>query len=133
MKTKPIEQSLGERIDALYKQRQVVKEAKAKIKIIEDEETRLENELIDAFAKAELDGAKGKLARVEVGERRSAVIKDYEAFEKFVIKNKMIAFLQRRAALGTIDEYIERTKKLPPGIEIFTKPGLTVTAIKSKA
>ena len=65
--------------------------------------------------------------QVSIGETESDTIEDYEAFERFVLRHKLVHLLQRRVSSTALREYVDQTGKSPPGLGKFKKRRLHVT------
>ena len=46
-----------------------------------------------------------------------ATIADWSAFSKWVLKNKAIDFLEQRVKKAAVEEYLQDTNELPPGVQ----------------
>lgn len=69
------------------------------------------------FNKTGQSGAKSKgIGTVFVSERTSDKVVDREAFLEYVLKNKATAFLTSKVSKAALDEHIEQTGDLIPGV-----------------
>lgn len=70
--------------------------------------------------------------QVSIGETQTDIIEDYDKFTQFVMRHKLLHFLQRRLSPVAIREYLgmpENEGKKIPGLGKFTKRRLHVTTI----
>lgn len=51
----------------------------------------------------------------------SATVVDWDQLWQFVIDNNMKAMLERRVSKGVVQEYIESTGEIPPGVKVTSE------------
>jgi hypothetical protein len=86
--------------------------------VIEEEEKALKAHLIATMPKDDTGGM-GRLARVSLGSKEVPQVKDWEAFQKYILKTKNFAFLQKRVGEAMVKEIWDSGKAVP-GVEPFT-------------
>lgn len=79
---------IGDCIDAALKARAARKALSAEIKLLEDEEKRLKDHIINTFDKQDIEGAKGKLGGASLTHKDVPKIVSKEAFGKWVAANQ---------------------------------------------
>lgn len=57
-------------------------------------------------------------------------VKDWGAFFDFVLKTKSFDMLERRAAKGAVEEYVEANESCPPGLDIEREEEVQIRAPK---
>jgi hypothetical protein len=112
--------TIGGRIDALYKQREVIRKLEDQLKKEKTKYTSMEDTLLKSMDRSDLDKSSGKLATVSISEQDFANIKDYGKFIKYVKDNEAYDLFQRRVSISSFRERTDDGEKIP-GIEIFTK------------
>jgi hypothetical protein len=111
--------ALGACADLLYTTRQDRLALQAQIKELEERESLLREHIIRELPKSQAGGIAGRIARATVNQKVIPRVLDWEAFEKFCLRNKTIGFLQRRVNDSMVQE-IWDAKKSVPGVEPFT-------------
>jgi len=128
-----VPKQIGAAVDLLYKVREARKLLDAKSGAEKAQETMIEDAIFNAFDKSDLEGARGKLAQASISRSDVPTVKDWPAFEKYVIKSKALDLLQRRVSVEAFRERVGQGVQVP-GIEIFTKVRLHLskTAVSGK-
>lgn len=116
------EQTLGKRIDELFKLRAAAAKVAVKLEAAKAAARIIEDELLREFGESDLDGAKGVRATATVSSHTVASIEDYEAFTAYVEKTKAFDLFQRRVHVGALKDRLEAKQ---------TVPGVTTAVIKS--
>jgi hypothetical protein len=123
-----VPKTLGACADRLFKLREDVGALNKRIEELKAEESAIKNHLIDALPKSEARGVLGKLARAAVTTKVVPTVRDWEAFYKYVLKQKDFSLLQRRVSDAAVKERWE-AKKTVPGVEPFMVIGVSVTKL----
>jgi hypothetical protein len=116
----------GEASDRLYvvKNKRLAKEKEAKE--LKAQETALSNWLIDNLPASKADGVVGKLSKSVINTSTIPIVEDWDAFWKFVFKEKASEFLQRRLSTDAVKERWELGKSVP-GVGKFDSKKVSVT------
>jgi len=130
-----IPKTLGGIIDAMKKLDDEASEYTAAAKVCKAEYSRLEQYLLEQFGAQKLEGASGKLARVEVHNHpiKDAFpnVTDWDKFYAYMVKGKAFELLQKRVGLNAWRERLE-SKIIVPGTEVFAKVSLALLAVKRR-
>lgn len=122
--------NFGATADKLYKKTQDLAKANAKVKEIENEQREIQNELLAQMTSAGTDIVRGKLATVSISETTRASIADFEAFEKFVLRQKALQLFERRISSTAYREMRDHLGgKEIPGLTEFTQQRLNVRKV----
>ena len=111
--------TLGEAADRLYSTRQARYAKQKEVDILQEEETRLKDFIINTMPKTDT-GAQGRIARVTIRTEVVPQVVDWERFYKYVSRTRAWEMLQRRVASTAIKERWEAGRKVP-GVEQFQK------------
>lgn len=85
---------------------------------LQEMETFIKEHLISNLSVGDTTGVAGKVARVAAYRESVPTVKDWGKFHEFILKNKRLDLLQRRASATGIQELWENKKKVP-GVESF--------------
>lgn len=107
--------TIGETIDLLFQLREERRGYEAQIRSVKEKEDALEMHLMANFDKAGLDGAKGKSAVASIKRTTVADVTDWDAFYKYISRNKAWDLLQRRASITALRARWD-DKKVVPGV-----------------
>lgn len=121
--------TVGAAIDFLAKIRDERKAIEAKAAELKERETRIEDELFQRFKKADLDGARGKVAQASVSRDDVPTIADWDKFAAYVLRTKALELLQRRVGVEAVRERWA-AKQTVPGVTAFTRVRLHLTKLK---
>lgn len=121
--------TLGATIDLLYKLQQKLDAIEASKAPLKEEVDALEKHLMNNFDRAQLSGARGKLAQASVKPSTVADVKDWDALYKYISRTKSWDMLQKRISVTACRERWN-DKKAVPGVEPkeITKLSLTKLA-----
>lgn len=114
-----VPKTVGAAIDLLQKVRAKRQGLTALAKLEKSQESLLHKTILDMFKKTELDGAKGKLATASIQRTDEPTIKNWKAFETYLLKTKDTDLLQRRLSGEACRARWADGKKIP-GVEPFT-------------
>ena len=117
-----MENTLGKRIDALFKARSASSKLAAKLELAKAAAKLIEDDLLRELGESGLDGAKGARATASVSSQTVASIEDFEAFTAYVAKHKAYDLFQRRVHVGALKDRLETGAAVP---------GVTTAVIKS--
>lgn len=105
------------------------KKAQAELKKITQSETDLKEHLIKTFTKDQLQSAKGKTCMVSVTKTDVPSIVDWDAFWQYAKRKSNNDLIHRRVATAAWRERLLDHKEVP-GVELFTRVGLSVRQLK---
>lgn len=79
-----------------------------------------------AWTHQQLQSQGQKNARVDSGTAflqtdTSVTVEDWDAVWEFVVANGLKAMLERRVSKGVVQEYIESTGEIPPGVKVTSE------------
>lgn len=120
--------TIGELADALFEIRERKTEAEQVVKAIEEEYRKVEAELYEVADGQQTLTGKGKKASFSIGESVVPQVKDWDAFYKFIYKNKFAHLLERRPSVTGCRELFD-TKGAIPGVEKFTKRKINLRGV----
>lgn len=120
---------LGDCIDRLIELQDRIKDTETTALAIRREYDALENYLLDTLPKTQLEGAAGKSGTIKI--KRSVVpnVVDWDKVYAYIKKNDAWELLHRRISITACKERWDNKKDVP-GVETFTKVGLSVTKSK---
>lgn len=120
---------LGDCIDRLIELQDRIKDTETTALAIRREYDALENYLLDTLPKTQLEGAAGKSGTIKI--KRSVVpnVVDWDKVYAYIKKNDAWELLHRRISVTACKERWDNKKDVP-GVETFTKVGLSVTKSK---
>lgn len=124
-----IPKTIGGAIDLLHGVRTARKALQAKAEAEKAQEDLIEATIFERFGKSELEGARGKLAQCSIKRSDVPTLKDFAKTWAWAKKNDAPDIFQRRIS---VEAWRERTAggKTIPGVDVFTKVGLTLTKVK---
>ncbi|HXS14477.1 MAG TPA: hypothetical protein VN734_17390 [Acidobacteriaceae bacterium] len=81
---------------------------------------------LQSWCQQQLQSQGQKNARVDSGTcflqtDTSVTVSDWDEFQGFVKENDMFAMLEKRASKGVVQEYIEATGEIPPGLKVTSE------------
>ena len=117
--------TLGACVDLLFKQRNARLAAQKKVDAQKAEESALSDYILNTFQKAELEGAKGKLASASLAHSTVAQVDDWEKLYKYIEENKAFDMLQRRVNDGAYRARLEENLVVP-GVTPFVTTKLSL-------
>jgi hypothetical protein len=120
--------SIGASIDLLYTLRSNRLAEEKKIETLKLQESSLKDHIMANFAKADLDGAKGKVATASIKHSVQANITDWEKYVKWCVKNEAYGCIQKRAGITALREYWDNKKEVP-GVEQVVVEDLSLTKV----
>jgi hypothetical protein len=109
----------------------VKKERLAQQKIVDrlrEEQTAIEDFIINNLPKSEASGVAGRVARAQLGKKIIPTIENWEKLCAFVKKHNAFELFQRRLNEGAATERTEAGKPVP-GIGSFTRVTVSCTKI----
>ena len=108
-------ETTGGIVDRLYDIKLRKTRANKIIALIEEEEKRLQNALIDVLDKDDTTGVSGKLGRATITMKKVPYAKDWNAVHKYIIQTGEFDLLQKRLSTTAVEE-----RDTPiPGIEFL--------------
>jgi hypothetical protein len=100
----------------------------AEVKALEERESALREHIIQELPKSQAGGIAGKIARATITKKVVPRVTDWEAFEKFCLKQKTIGYLQRRVNDSMVSEMWDN-KKTVPGVEPYQTVGVSLNKV----
>jgi len=110
-----IPETTGGIVDRLYDIKIRKTRASKIIALIEEEEKRLQNALIDVLDKDDTTGVSGKFGKATVSVKKVPYAKDWSAVYKYIIKTGEFDLLQKRLSTTAVEE----RETTIPGIEFL--------------
>jgi len=108
-------ETIGGIVDRLYDIKLRKTRANKIIALIEEEEKRLQNALIDVLDKDDTTGVSGKLGRATITMKKVPYAKDWNAVQKYIIQTGEFDLLQKRLSTAAVE-----ARETPiPGIEFL--------------
>lgn len=122
--------TLGASIDSLQKQREKVRKLSKELDTLKEALKADEAKVMEMLQEQGMDKATGKLATVSISESQVPSVQDWDAFYKFIGRNKAWYLLQRRTNAAPYRELLEtrRGRKIP-GVETVTKHTLNLRSL----
>jgi hypothetical protein len=120
--TKP---TLGSLIDQLSTLRAARLALEEQVKVMKQDEGRLEDEFIALADEQGTTAAAGKLAKASITESIVPQVNDWDALYKFIQRKKYWHLLERRPSSASYRELLEQGVKVP-GTVPFTKRKLNL-------
>lgn len=121
--------TVGESVDLLFALRTKRKQKEAETAAMKEEEAKLEDAIFGKFEKADLEGARGRRAQASVSSSDVPTLDDWQKLEKHLRRTGEFDLLQRRLSVEAVRERWE-AKKAVPGVGVFTRIRLHLTAVK---
>lgn len=119
----------GAAIDFLHKTRLARKKLEAQAELVKADEDRIEEELFAKFKKADLEGARGKLAQASISRSDVPTLEDWDKLQRHVQATGEFDLLHRRVSTEAVRARWA-DKKVVPGVGTFTKIKLHLTTVK---
>lgn len=126
---------IGTKIDQLYKLKMQIEEANKEVKKAEAKVDKLkqrysvkEEEIFNTFDKQSLEGAAGKLARINVSRQEVPTVKNWTALYAHIKKTGEFDLLQRRPSTAACRERWKEGKKVA-GVNKFIKLSLSLNKV----
>lgn len=110
--------NIGDCVDLLYTARAARLEKEHEVEELKKRETNLRNHIFNTFEVANIEGAKGKIATVTVGEELKPEVKDWNAVYQYIVENSAWELLEKRMARVAYRELFE-AGVLVPGTEAY--------------
>jgi len=114
--------ALGTLIDNLNSIRERRRELDKKLKAVAEEYKAVEADLLAALDAQGIEQSRGSSATATISENVVPQVEDWEKFHRFLLRNKALYLLERRAAAAAYREMLEQRKgRAIPGVVSFTK------------
>ena len=126
MSTEAPTEKLGELIDKLYQKRTERLALSKQVDAFKAEESDLRRLIIQHLQDVGLDSGRGSLATASITTDDQASVKDWEAFENYILENKSFDLLQRRVSITAVRARWENSEVVP-GVEKVTLSDLSLT------
>ena len=124
-----IPKTLAACADALFKTRAERLAQQKIVDALKEQESALQNHLIDSLSKGDASGIAGKLCSVQVVVKTIPQVENWPAFYAFIAKTKAFDLLQRRVSDSAVRERWEGGKDVP-GVVAFNNPTLSIHQLK---
>lgn len=122
---------LGACVDKAYTLRQQRLEIEKKAEKVKAEESALKDHIIATFSKADIEGAKGKVASASISRSTKGNVKEWAEVYAYIDANDAWDLLERRLNNKAYRDRMEAGEKIP-GIEAFDVVALSLTKIGDK-
>ena len=119
-------ETLGELIDKLYQKRTERLALSKQVDAFKAEESDLRRLIIQRLQDVGLDSGRGSLATASITTDDQASVKDWEAFENYILEHKSFDLLQRRVSITAVRARWENSEVVP-GVEKVTLSDLSLT------
>lgn len=118
----------GKMIDEMFDLRESKKELERKVKLINEEMTLLEAELIQKLDAEETSMGRGRSASASITKSEVPMVDDWDIFGQYLIDNEMLYLLQRRVAVRAFRELRDAGEEIP-GTTTFPKRTISLRKI----
>lgn len=126
----PAKKSIGEQIDEIFEEREVLRTMNAEVKKVEEGIKAREQALLDEMTELNLEGARGTKASIAVTKSTSAQVEDWETFWPWIAKTKNFHLIVKRVNDASYREQLTLLKgKAPPGTMPFEKTKLSLRTV----
>ena len=122
---------LGACVDKAYTLRAARLEIEKQAEEVKKQETALKDHIIATFSKADIDGAKGKVASASISRSVKANATDWAQIYAFIEKNDAWDLMERRINNKAYRDRMEAGETIP-GTESFDVVTLSLTKIGEK-
>ena len=119
---------LGACVDMAYTLRAERLEIEKQAEEVKAKETALKDHIIATFSKADIDGAKGKVASASVTRSVKASVKDWPTVQKWIEDHDAWDLMERRLNNKAYRDRLEAGESIP-GVEPFDVITLSLTKI----
>lgn len=86
----------------------------------------LDNAILALLQKSGVQSAKSDHGTAYLSTRTSSPVTDWEEFREFVVKEELWHLLYQRASTKAVEEYLEETGDIPPGVKVSREITLNV-------
>lgn len=111
---------LGGCADELYKIRERRLAAQKVVDEIQEQETALENHIIEVLPKSEASGVAGKVAQANIEMKHIPTVDDWDKFRTYIVKHKAWDMITKRVGSRAILDRMDAGETVP-GIKMFNK------------
>jgi len=116
--------------DVLYAAREERYRLQNQAKILDELETKLEENFREKLPKGKASGISGAKAHVQLNPKTKPIVEDWDKFYAFVRKNNAFEMLQRRLNEGSANDYAEMNKRRVPGTNVMHYTDVSCTQVK---
>mgnify|MGYP003442148804 CR=1 FL=1 len=120
--------TIGTKIDTLHNIREQKRALEKQIEKLGEQAALLESELIDQMDAEGVSKSTGKNASVYIGENVKPTVEDWDAFYKYILRNKYFHLLERRPSVTGCRELFETKGKIP-GVVPFTQRKINIRSV----
>lgn len=121
--------SIGEEIDRLFEVREKIREAEDQAKAHRAVYDAMEANLLQRLKDEGMTKATGGKASIAISESIVPQVEDWDAFYKYIGRNKAFHLLERRPSAGAYRELMAQRTKPLPGVVPFTKQKLSLRTV----
>lgn len=126
--TEKVPMTLGGIIDALANIRDVRRELDKQSNDLKKEYEDLEIQLINKLDAEEMIQGKGKTATATINKSIVPNIRDWDAFEAYILENDALFMLEKRPSVTAFRDVLS-TGDLVPGLEAFEKTRINLRSL----
>jgi len=108
------------------KKSQIQQRHKEELKPINEKMERIENAILAHFQKTGQQSAKTAHGTPYIKNREHASVADREAFMGFVLEGGHLQFLENKANISAVREFIAEHDEPPPGVKFTSEPKVYV-------
>jgi hypothetical protein len=122
---------LGACVDKAYALRAERLEIEKQAEEIKKQEAAIKEHIIATFSKADIDGAKGKVASASISRSVKCNVKDWPLVYEYIVDNAAFDLMERRINNKAYRDRMEAGEAIP-GTESFDVVTLSLTKIGEK-
>lgn len=121
-----MDELIGKYIELRDKKAQLKAEYTAKAARIDEVLDKIEAKVLDVFDSAGIDSTRTQFGTAFTSTKTTATIADKETFMQFVKKEEAWPMIIARANGPIIDQYVDSTGEVPPGLDFRTERTISV-------
>ena len=111
-----LDEIVGRYVALRDKKEEIAKRQKAELKPYNDALDKIEAAMLEYFNRSGSESCKTAAGTAFTSTRTSATVADREAFFGWVLEHDALDMLESRCAKLAVEQYLESTGELPPGI-----------------
>lgn len=105
--------TINAKIDAMFKIREKVRDLESQIKLLNEEKSEIEAQLILQMDAEGVTKSAGKMASVSISDNVRPSVEDWDAFYAYIHRQKLYHLLERRPSVTGCRELFEKRGKIP--------------------
>lgn len=121
-----LDELISKYIELRDKKAQLKADYSAKAARIDEVLEKIEAKVLDVFDSAGIDSTRTQFGTAYTSKRTTATIADKETFMEFVKKEEAWPMIIARANSPVIDQYVDSTGEVPPGLDFRTERTINV-------